>query len=110
MTKYIELKENTRSATHLKIELRYSLGGYNVFTGKTEDRGYYLSVSPVERRQTDWGITTESYMAFSGVKQCVKTVARKSAKAEAEAEQTAENLEAFLIKYICDKNSLEVTH
>ncbi len=105
MEKYIELKENNR-ASHLKIELYYALGGYNYFTHKSEERGYYLSVSPVTR-ESRGGCTMESYTAFSGVKKCVKTVSRKSAKAEAEAEKLAADLEASLIDYVCAKNDLE---
>ena len=108
MKKYIELKNTNRNATHLKIELYYSLGGYNVFTHKTEPRGYYLSVSPVSRSVTTYGATMESYTAFSGIKQCIKEVSRKSEKAARSAEEIAVNYENDLIRYVCDKNGLEV--
>ena len=42
---YLELEPEPISnlrATHLKVELYYSLGGTNVFTYKDEPRGYYL--------------------------------------------------------------------
>lgn len=107
MKKYIDLKLNA-AATHLKIEVYYNLGGHNVFTGKDEPRGYYLSVSPVERRRTDYGITTETYVAFSGIKECIKPVGRKSAKAEKEAENIALDRENKLIEYVCIKNGLEI--
>lgn len=107
MKKYIEVKPN-RAATDLEIEVYYSLGGYNFFTGKNEPRGYYLSVSPVERRRTDYGVTTETYTAFSGVKQILKEVSRKSAKAEKISEEIAKNYLPALITYVCDKNGLEV--
>lgn len=108
MKKYIELKNNG-SATHLKIELYYNLGGYNVFTYKEEKRGYYLSVSPVTRERSS-GCTMESYTAFSGIKQLIKPVNRKSAKAEAAAETEAAAKEADLIRYVCEKNGLEVNN
>lgn len=101
MKKYILLKENS-AATHLKIETYYNIGGYNYFTGKEEPRGYYLGVSPVTKARG-----MESYTAFTGVKKCIKTVSRKSAKAEAEAENIAAELEPALIKYVCTYNGLE---
>ena len=108
MKKYIELKEN-HSATHLKIEVYYNLGGYNAFTGKSEPRGYYLSVSPVTLSHTDYGVTLESYTAFSGLKLCIKEVTRKSEKAARAAEEIAATRERDIIAAVCDKNGLEVT-
>lgn len=108
MKKYINVKENTHHITHLKIEVYYSLGGYNYFTYKQENRGYYLSVSPVERKTDEYG-TMESYTAFTGIKKLIKEVSRKSKKAEAEAEAIAENETKNLIDYVCTKNNLEVT-
>lgn len=69
----------------LKCELYYSLGGMNYFTYKNDARGYYVSVSPVERETRDYGVTMESYTAFSGWKKCVVECARKGKKAEAKA-------------------------
>ena len=106
MKKYINLIEN-RNATHLKIEVYYNLGGFNVFTYQEEKRGYYISVSPVCKNRRD-GVTFEEYTAFSGVKQLVKAVSRKSAKAENEAEAIAASIEKDLIAYVCNKNGLEV--
>lgn len=103
MQKYIEVKENPAKVTHLKIELYYYLGGMNYFTGRAENRGYYLSVSPVER-----GMRSECYTAFTGIKQNIKQVTRKSAKAEAEAEKQAELLIDAMVSFVCDKNGLEL--
>lgn len=107
MKKYIELQEKTRNATHLLIELRYNLGGFNYFTYKQEPRGYYLSVSPVELKQRD-GYTLESYTAFTGTKYLVKEVPRKSTKAEREAEEKAEELEKALIRFVCAQNNIAI--
>lgn len=106
MKKYIELEANEK-ATHLKVEVYYSLGGYNCFTYKQENRGYYLSISPVSRVNRG-GVVMEGYTAFSGIKQCVKTVTRKSAKAEQEATEKAARIEKMLIEWVCDKNGLPV--
>lgn len=108
MKKYIEVKENPAKVTHLKIELYYDLGGMNYFTYKTENRGYYLSVSPVTRGASTGGFISESYTAFTGIKQNIKQVTRKSAKAEAEAEKLAADAMDNLIDYVCKKNGLEI--
>lgn len=106
MTKYIKLAEN-KAATHLKVEVYYNLGGYNCFTYKPEERGYYLSVSPVTRENRG-GCTMESYAAFSGIKQCVHVVNRKSAKAETIAAEKAAQIENTLISWVLEKNGLEL--
>ena len=80
-----EYLDTNKEKTFLKCELYYSLGGMNYFTGRTEARGYYVSVSPVER-----GDGWESYTAFSGRKKCVVECARKGKKAEAQALATYE--------------------
>ena len=80
VVRYYKLNKATRNATHLKAEIYYALGGHNVFTYKNESRGYYISVSPVER-EGGW----ESYTAFTGLKQCVLPVQRKSQKKMNEA-------------------------
>jgi hypothetical protein len=105
MTKYLKVQENPASVTDLKIELYYSLGGMNYFTSRAESRGYYLSVTPVERCVSS-GYTSERYTAFTGLKQLVKGVKRKSQKAEKEAENLAENLVNELIEYVCGQNGL----
>lgn len=101
MKKYLAVKENPEHTTHLKIEVYYHLGGMNYFTYKEEKRGYYLSVSPVEKHGG-----MESYVGFSGIKQLVKGVARKSAKAEAEAEKIASEQVENLIAMVCGKHGL----
>lgn len=106
MKKYLELKAN-QDATHIKIEIYYNLGGYNCFTCKTEQRGYYLSVVPVTRERRD-GYTLESFAAFTGTKQLLKSVTRKSAKAEKDAEQLALAVENKLVDFVCRANELEL--
>ena len=103
MEKYLKVKENAGNITDLKIELYYHLGGMNYFTGREERRGYYLSVTPVEKSR---GFI--SYTAFTGIKQLIKEVKRKSNKAEAEAEEAAENVKDNLINYVLTKNNLQL--
>lgn len=105
MKKYIELEANEK-ATHLCIELRYNLGGFSYATYREENRGYYLHVTPVTRFQRD-GIAFEQFTAFTGMKQCVKIVTRKSIKAEREAEEKAEQIESVLVSWVLEKNGLK---
>ena len=105
--RYIELENPSRNATHLKIEVYYSLGGYNLFTYKPEERGYYLSVSPVCKFNRN-GVTMESYTAFSGIKKCIKPVSRQSKKAAAQAGEIAKNHIHELVTYVCNTNGLNV--
>lgn len=80
MKKYIQTKRMP-GATHIKIEVRYELGGFNYFTYKTEPRGIYISVSPVTLEDRPGGYQMETYTAFSGRKFCVRELKRKSEKA-----------------------------
>lgn len=88
MKTYKKIKANDDNVTHIKCELYYDLGGYNVFSYKEEPRGYYVSTSPVTRGEVD-GYVMESYVAFSGYKKCIHEVKRRSKKAEEKAKEIA---------------------
>ena len=103
--KYIPAKGH--KVNSLRVELYYSLGGMNYWTYKQDGRGYYLSVTPVERTQHN-GYMTEGYTMGSGVKMLIKEVNRKSAKVAAEAEVLAQPHIQELIDYICNKEGVEV--
>jgi hypothetical protein len=102
MKKY-EAIEGTN--TELKIQVYYSKGGMNYFQGVNEPRGYYLSVSPVERVKGD-GYTTESSTAFSGVKRLVLETKRSSDKAFQQAIKDAEVYIPSLKYHVLSKNNL----
>jgi len=95
MTKYIELNGQT-----LEINLYYNLGGMNYFTGKTERRGYYLSVSPVHVTKLGDKIVSKEYVAFSGIKKCLLEAKRKSNKSYNQALEIAKTEEQSLIDYV----------
>ena len=97
---YRVIKNNSNTkATHLKAEIYYSLGGMNYFSSKVESRGYYISVSPVEREVKQYG-TMERYTAFTGLKQCVIPTERKSKKKAEEAlRYFEEHIEEFMKNY-----------
>lgn len=103
MKKSIALENPTRDANTLEIEVYYSLGGMNYFTGRNEPRGYYLSVTPAMRSEH-----CISYTSFTGTKILLKEVKRQSAKAEAEAEEIAKGKAADLIVYVCNRNGIIV--
>src|SRR3972149_5083109 len=73
------LPVKTGGATHVKIELYYSKGGMNYFSGRPERRGFYVNVTPVSRSQGN-GYVSETTSAFSGIKDCVLEQARFNQK------------------------------
>ena len=90
------------STQELKIEVRYNKGGMNYFTSRSEERGYYLSVSPVTRTQGN-GYVSESYVGFSGVKKLILPVARQSEKQLQAAIAAAESHVEELKKHVLSK-------
>jgi hypothetical protein len=61
--KHVEIDGHT-----LDISVRYSLGGMNWASSRVEPRGFYLSVTPVERSTSPGGVQWSSFTAFSGIK------------------------------------------
>ena len=57
------------------IEVRYELGGMNYFSSRTEPRGIFLGVTPVEK-STSHGATWKSFTAFSGIKVLLQPLKR----------------------------------
>lgn len=104
MKKYIDILNPSERVNAIRIELYYSLGGINYFTYQNESRGYYLLVTPVYKN----GIM-ESVTAFTGVKQCIKQVNRKSAKAEKDALQIAPGVLPDMIDHVCMKNGIQIS-
>ena len=82
MEKYLA---TTTPNKYIKLYSYYKKDTMNYFTYKNEARGYYLSVTPVERVRS-----FESFVAFTGFKVLLKEVTRASKKAEAETETIAE--------------------
>lgn len=105
-TKYIPAKGH--KVNNLKVELYYSLGGMNYFTYKTEARGYYLSVTPVDRSERPQGFVCESTTLGTGIKMLIKEVKRQSPAAAEEAKNLAASQEQRLIDYVCDAEGIEV--
>lgn len=108
MEKYLKLKENGQRENFIKISLDYSLGGMNYWNGHNEGRGYYIYVQPVERDERPGGFAMEGFMMGSGVKQLVKPVARRSDKAQKEAEALFNAAAIPLVEYVLEKYGLEL--
>ena len=108
MKEYIPVQSNGTKTTHLRVEVYYSLGGMNYWTYKNEARGYYLSVTPVERGVSAGGFVMEGFTAFSGTKVLVKEVKRKGKKAADEAVKLAEPMKQELIDVILKTQNLKV--
>lgn len=54
--------------THIQLEVYYTTGGQNWFSGGKIQRGYYLSATPMERRERGNGVTMVSCVLGTGVK------------------------------------------
>ena len=86
------------SNQYLKCQVYYSLGGVNYFTYKNEQRGYYVSLTPVTRERG-----FESFTAFTGGKFCIVPAARQSKKREEEAITLFNNnLSRYIREYMPD--------
>jgi hypothetical protein len=91
MTKFIYTLSNeqkTKNNTEyeaLEINLKYTLGGYNYFSGNYSPRGYKLSISPCTISEGNFGRTCTYTLLGgrweSGLQFPLEQVSRKSKKA-----------------------------
>jgi len=95
------------NGTNLKIEIYYYKGGMSFTTYKKQERGFYLSVTPVIKRETNNGYVTESFMAFSGVKTLLKEVSRFSEGAYKQALELGKPKIDELVEFVLVKNNLK---
>ena len=78
MKKYEQIEGTNK---HLKIEVYYNKGGINYFTYKTDPRGYWLSMTVVERDTRESGVVIESFSLFgSGFRHFLLEVKKQGAK------------------------------
>ena len=66
--------EGLKNGTHIDVEVYYDIGGMNYFSGRTSPRGYYVSVTPVTRKDN-----MISHVTFKGYKQLLFETSRFSA-------------------------------
>lgn len=92
-------KVSKGNASHLKVELYYTLGGMNYFTGINEARGIYLSVCPITKTET-----STIYRGFSGGKICVKEMTRFNQKVFDNFEVDNDTMIKLIAHVICENN------
>lgn len=88
--------------THVDVEVFYSKGGMNYFTGSVERRGYYLSVQPLSKSTNSVG-----YTAFTGVKQLIQEAGRFSSKVLAEFVVDYDMMNS-MVEHILQKNNIKL--
>ena len=76
----------TANGTILYYHVSYDLGGYNYFTSQAIERGYYLSI---QRQRNEFTAFTDLSDKAGAARMLLKTVSRKSKKAQATAEGLA---------------------
>ena len=103
--KMLEVSEG--NATHIRIDLTYNIGGMNYFQGASEERGLYLSVTPVSRTQHENNLVSETYSGFSGTKMLVKPMNRFSQKTLDTFEVWESDVEK-LLNHVITKNSIKL--
>lgn len=104
MKQYLKTnKENTE----VKIELKYNLGGLNYWNYKTEARGYWLHIQPMQIEKHESCII-ESYQCFSGYKALILETKRKSDKAYSTALEMINSKVTEILEVIKETNNLEL--
>lgn len=76
----------TANGNILYYRVSYDLGGYNYFTNQVKERGYYLSI---QRQRNEFKAFTDLSDKAGAANMLLKTVSRKSKKAQATAESLA---------------------
>ena len=91
----------------MKKYLKNNLGGLNYWNYKTEARGYWLHIQPlnIERQQN---CIIESYECFSGYKALILETKRKSDKAYNTALEMINSKVSEMLEVIKETNNLEL--
>lgn len=104
--KYAGLRGDETPANTVELSIGYEKGGPNYFTGGTNERGYYLHLTPCTITH-ERGYETQSVMAFGGYKVRLATVARanphKEKKVIAAVVPYLDSLAAAFIKHDRDE-------
>lgn len=104
-TKYFNVKGS--ETKKVKVKTYYSLGGVNYFNYSQEARGYYVSVSLVDRVVKN-GYATESFSMMDGYKLLLREVKRASKKAEQISDEIAMDCARPIIERVCQEHSIEI--
>lgn len=98
--KYFEIEENPkgRNDTHIKFSLSFNKDAYHWATSSQKEKGYQLTITPVER-----GDKFESFTAFKGFYTIILPVQRQSKKRlNTAVDLMTENQDKYL-KYFEDR-------
>lgn len=87
----------------IRLSVKYSLGGYNCFTYKTDPRGYYLHATPEYAHEN-----MITCALGAGIKHLLLEVPRQSKKRAIEACAKAEQLAPQLVEWCCKEYGLIV--
>lgn len=90
----------------IEVEVTYSKGGQNWFSGNSERRGYWLHVTPVKIRDGMRSFTIGGNKG--GVKSFLLEVKRQSPKALAQAEVIAASRENRVIREVLTRTGLQL--
>ena len=96
--KYIE-HAGLKDATHIEVSVYYSKGGYSHIIGKPAPRGYFVSATPVSKRD---GMV--SFTMFSGRRRLLFETGRYSAKQFKLALEMAKDVEGELVSAVVAEN------
>jgi hypothetical protein len=89
-----------KNGTHIDVEVGYSRGGMNYFSGETEQRGYYVYVTPVVRKDG-----TMSFTLFNGLKKLLLPANRFTTKQFEKAVALSKNDAPEMIRRIIKKET-----
>lgn len=99
LKQYIEREGQT-----FNVSVWYDLGGINYFSGGTNKRGFYLSVTPCTLEKSSCGkFTTETSACFSGYKKLLIECKRFSKKKQLEAVEASKQWIEELVKAVLAK-------
>ena len=94
----------------LTLEVGYELGGYNNWNGQYNKRGYYLYCTPSHKRTSPAGLTSVTQTVGKGMKILLKETARRSKKAENEADTLAAEGYGMLMEKVCNRYGLDIRY
>ena len=83
----------------VKVEIYYTKGGINYFSGGTNRRGIYLSVRKTKLEKTTFG-TTESFDMFGSKDEVKFLVAELRRKSDNKIAAVAEHFDKFVKEYV----------
>ena len=90
--------EGLKNGTHIDVEVYYTKGGANYFSGGVTPRGYYVQVTPVTRKD---GMV--SFVMFTGSAQLLMKTSRYSSKQFEQAVEMGKKAAPELINRVLEQ-------